>query len=189
MIYNRPLFVIVHSCGYAGEATLSTIDSWHRQRGFLRSTEFLRAEHLSTAPQFVAYHWLISRSGDVTRGRFEDEPTELYENEFLNRSSISIVFEGHGDFERFTEPQENQLVEILARISRQYPEFFRGGTSRLIGHREIPGVTHSCPGVKNSMNYLRQIFFERVLIARSETMPDVEIFSMDEYKSLNTTRA
>jgi N-acetylmuramoyl-L-alanine amidase len=76
----------------------------------------------------------------------------------LNHCSIGIVVAGHGDLVRWTQPQRASLLQLVARLAREYNVEPRN----VIGHHEaytIPGVPDTgktCPGVLVSMPRVRK---------------------------------
>lgn len=104
------------------------IGRWHIQRGF----------------RAVGYHWIIRRDGTIEAGRREDlQGAHAVE---VNARSVGVCLVG-GVAERdrrtaednFTAPQWAALENLVADILSRYPD------SRVLGHRDIPGVRKDCP--------------------------------------------
>ena len=171
---NRPEFVVLYSLGSQKEADPGLVDSWFSKRGIRRADRFLDGETgvpgVDFFPHF-AHHWYVRKNGAVTRGRWEDEPGAHTDLHMMSERSISILFEGNGDREDFTTGQVHQLSMMLRRIFEQYPRIRVGGTTRVIGYREIPGAITTDPGMSVNLEGIREYILQKVIDSLDEENP------------------
>lgn len=132
---NHIDFLVIHC-----SATPATLD-WdvedvrrsHRQRGF----------------RDVGYHYIITRSGPVQKGRPDNQPG-AHEPK-INRRSIAICLiggsppigspahrKGLGE-NNFTPEQMASLEKLVTELTAKHPD------AEVIGHRDVPGVAKACP--------------------------------------------
>lgn len=93
----------------------------------------------------IGYHWVIRRDGVIEKGRDLDGDGEVDDDAGAhafghNADSVGICLVGgwHGDFD-FTLEQ----VQSLKSLWDYYRARYNGIQAR--GHRDIPGVTKTCP--------------------------------------------
>lgn len=107
--------------------------------------------------EHVGYHYLIgrgkpfSRSGKVYHGR-----PEAYVGAHalgFNRSSIGIALIGDLDKQKPTREQLVSLFRFLKEKTAQY----NIPVGNVLGHRELPGVTKTCPGRNIDMEFIRAV--------------------------------
>lgn len=112
--------------------TVSTIDSWHRQRGF----------------DCIGYHYVIYRDGSVHTGR------SLYKVgahcKGHNANSIGVCYVGgvgkDGNPKDTRTPQQRDaLVNLLMRLKRQFPN------AVIRGHRDF--AAKACPSFDATTEY------------------------------------
>ena len=126
--YRRIDLIVIHCSATRcnREFPLEAVIACHRARGFAT----------------VGYHYYITRDGTVHAGR------PLYQEGAhatgFNRRSIGICYEGGLDpqgrpADTRTLAQKDTLRKLLLRLKTDYPNV------RIVGHRDLPGVTKACP--------------------------------------------
>jgi N-acetylmuramoyl-L-alanine amidase len=104
----------------------------------------------------IGYTFLVRADGSIEPGRPLTKRGAHVRG--LNHCSIGIAVSGNGDLLPWTRPQRASLLELVARLVREYGVEPRD----VIGHREaytIPGVPDtgkSCPGTLVSMRLFRK---------------------------------
>jgi len=137
-----PSYIIIHTAGAKIAASIEDVNRWHKKRGFRRKgTHDL---------QYIGYQYYIRRDGTVQRGRDETEVGAQCKDMGMNRKSIGICFEGHGDFEEFTKAQRKSLNLLYQQIDARWGI----PVENVLGHRET-GAKKTCPGTKVDMHELR----------------------------------
>ena len=101
-----------------------------------------RRDHRARGYADIGYHFYITRDGVVHRGR--PLHTEGAHARGFNRRSIGICYEGGLDAKGHpadtrTPQQKDTLHRLLLRLKTDYPNV------RIVGHRDLPGVTKDCP--------------------------------------------
>ena len=126
--YRRIDLIVIH-CSATRATQRYTVDDCrrdHRARGFAD----------------IGYHYYITRDGVVHAGR------PLYtvgaHATGYNAHSIGICYEGGLDIrgrpcDTRTPEQKETLQKLLERLKEDYPD------ARVVGHRDLPGVTKDCP--------------------------------------------
>lgn len=90
----------------------------------------------------VGYHYVIRRNGDIQEGR-PVERSGAHARDF-NANSIGISLiggiddDGKSDF-NFTSHQMTSLKVLVDQCVSLY------GPCKVLGHRDLPGVTKDCP--------------------------------------------
>lgn len=117
--------------------TARHIDRWHAPRVDLRELTGRTEDDLHYNPSYpyIAYHDVICIDGEVQPGRGENEPSSA--NAPVNQTSISVCLIGT---DKFTAAQWAALLTYVEDAERRY------GPLRVLGHRDCPGSTKSCPG-------------------------------------------
>jgi N-acetylmuramoyl-L-alanine amidase len=122
-------FLVVHcSATPATQAvTVKDIDRWHREKGW----------------RMVGYHYVITREGEVQKGR----PTWMAGAHALgvNGTSLGICMAGGANEKgksqnNFTDDQFAALGELLINLQAEHPNV------EVIGHRDVPNNATDCPG-------------------------------------------
>lgn len=126
--------------------TVDDIDKWHRDRGFKRTAEALARQN----PRLLAigYHRVIYTNGAAATGRANWEIGAHAQG--ANANSLGLALVGK---DRYTLAQWDSLATLVRFLCDQYriplepadtkhPHVLRG----VLGHRELPGVTKTCPG-------------------------------------------
>lgn len=112
--------------------TVSTIDSWHRQRGF----------------DCIGYHYVIYRDGTVHTGRSICKVGAHCKG--YNANSIGVCYVGgvgkDGNPKDTRTPQQRDaLVNLLMRLKRQFPN------AVIRGHRDF--AAKACPSFDATTEY------------------------------------
>lgn len=131
---NKPKYIVVHTAAFKGDISESTIDEWHRARGFNEG----------------GYHYFINYDGLVEKGREENEVGAHCRDMGMNRKSIGICFEGHGNLEDWTKEQ----IAAFLKLAHQVMDKYNIPPTRVIGHRET-GAKKDCPGTRIDMGKVR----------------------------------
>lgn len=106
--------------------TAKDIDKWHKQRGFAR----------------IGYHFVITRSGEVQKGRSEDDIGAHVMGH--NKGNLGVCLIGGVDDkgnpqDNFTLEQKAELAKLLLELLKRHPR------AEILGHRDWPGVRKACP--------------------------------------------
>ena len=91
---------------------------------------------------FTGYHYYITREGQLYQTRHENLPGAHARD--YNRHSIGVCYEGGLDrqgkpADTRTPEQKAMLWHLLRSLRKDYPH------ARILGHRDLPHVTKSCP--------------------------------------------
>lgn len=132
---NRIDFLCVH-CS-ATDATMNwtvkDIDRLHRSLGWKQ----------------VGYHYVITRTGEVQKGRPDTTPGAHEPR--INKTSIAVCMVGGApprnspEFKKglgennYTEAQWSSLEKLIKKLKAEHP------AAEVIGHRDVPGVKKACP--------------------------------------------
>lgn len=98
----------------------------------------LRGEH------DIAYHYVIERDGNVRVGRPETMPGAHASG--YNRHTLGICLIGgrkgktNLSEDNFTDHQKTSLRSLLDTLTARYEH------ADAVGHRDLDGVMHRCPG-------------------------------------------
>lgn len=155
---NQPNRIIWHHSAdnYGGEQ-FNKINEAHRLRGFLPSRYGLH----------IGYHWLIEKSGEVIRGRREEEVGMHDADENMN--SIGVCLAGNFSHELPTERQKEEAARLCGEIMRRW----KIPITRIEPHRW--GDATECPGrrlhdlwfamnyVKWETNWLQKLVYRWIL--------------------------
>lgn len=127
----KPERIIVHCAATPNgkSFSISEIDRWHRERGFRRTKPGRAREWLTS----VGYHFVIRISGEVERGRDEDEVGAHTAGE--NVGSLGICLVGT---DRFTPAQWAALGALVDDLKARH------GISDVRGHRDYNSAKE-CP--------------------------------------------
>lgn len=126
---TKVAFIVVHCSASkpSMNADAKLIDRWHRQRGFLK----------------IGYHFVITKSGAVEKGR---ELTEVGAHvEGYNSVSVGICMAG-GLNEKTGRSENNYSLEQFAELAiliQTMREKFPNAVVQ--GHRDFPNVAKDCP--------------------------------------------
>ena len=133
---NKPEYIIVHTAALKGDDyDIRDIDHYHRvERGW----------------RMVGYHYFICKDGIVQKGRPDDMVGAHCRDKGMNRRSIGVCLQGHGDYEHWTDRQWDAFDNLCMRLQMEYGI----KTDHVIGHRET-GSNKTCPGKKIDMDAVR----------------------------------
>ena len=92
----------------------------------------------------IGYHAVIHRDGQVVRGRDEGTQGAHAAKGGFNKNSLGICLCGHFDKEQPTKEQWLSLYTVLSEWCKRYG--IKPGSNTIIGHRDAPGETKTCPG-------------------------------------------
>ena len=130
MIRATTSFIVIHCSATRPSQDIGAkeIDKWHKAQGWAG----------------IGYHWVIRRNGKVEKGRAENlvgahEPTR-------NRNAVAICMVGgvnQKDFRvaesNYTPEQWAALEATIKDVQTRYPK------TKVMGHRDCPGVHKACP--------------------------------------------
>lgn len=123
---------------------------------------FIRFRHIYLRKwDDIGYHYLIGNKrpftgdGRIYVGRSEDSVGAHALG--YNDKSLGICLIGNLDKTAPSLRQIKSLVSLLKEKTRQY----RIPSKNILGHRELPGTTKSCPGYNLDMDIVRQAVTER----------------------------
>ncbi|TCO68101.1 N-acetylmuramoyl-L-alanine amidase [Marinisporobacter balticus] len=116
---NKPSMIVIHHAAHSS-ATVDDIHRWHKQEGF----------------RGFGYHFLITKDGQVYRGRPEN--TIGAHCKGYNQSSLGICLQGNFEVEKVFKIQLEALMKLCQYLCNKY------GIRTIKGHRELRST--SCPG-------------------------------------------
>tara|TARA_R110000868_G_scaffold266298_1_gene525363 strand:- start:361 stop:801 length:441 start_codon:yes stop_codon:yes gene_type:complete len=130
MIRASTSFIVIHCAATRPSQDVGAADirKWHKAKGWAD----------------IGYHWVIRRNGKVEKGRAENlvgahEPTR-------NRNSVGICLVGGVNEKDFTKAENNftpeqwtALEKLVKDVQTRYPK------TKVMGHRDCPGVRKACP--------------------------------------------
>lgn len=93
----------------------------------------------------IGYHVVIQHDGKVVRGRDEGTQGAHASAGGFNKNSLGLCLCGNFDNEHPTREQWLSLYSVLSEWCKKYS--IKPGSNTIIGHRDAPGVTKTCPGV------------------------------------------
>ena len=127
-----------------GEIKLLVIHHSQRDKD---SLEFIKVKHKQNMGwEDIGYHYVIEKTGKLRKARsiqYQGAHVKGY-----NKNSIGICIVGNLDKKHPTTKQVKTLVKFLRRKMKKYNISLK----RVVGHREFPGVTKTCPGKLINMN-------------------------------------
>jgi len=98
----------------------------------------------------IGYHWIITLSGSIEKGRPESKSGAHAKG--FNKNSIGVVYVGGVDSEMKpkdtrTKGQKETLRCLLEDLKERYPN------AEIIGHRDLPNTNKSCPSFDAKNEY------------------------------------
>lgn len=138
----REINLLVVHCSASSpkvDADVAMITRWHRLRGFLT----------------IGYHYVIRRSGELQKGRPEEQigaHVEGYNKNSLGICMVGGVNEMGKPANNFTPAQWESLKTLLYQLKIQHPD------ARICGHRDLPNVHKDCPSF-DVATWLKEIQF------------------------------
>ena len=122
---NKPEYIIIHHAEAKGDVDIDDVRQWHLDRGW----------------SDIGYHYYIRRDGRIQNGRDESVVGAHCTHMGMNRKSIGICFEGHHDFEYWTDHQWLSFWDLALSLMEKYSI----PAKNIMGHRET-GSPKKCPG-------------------------------------------
>lgn len=130
MIRASTSFIVIHCAATRPSQDVGAADirKWHKAKGWAD----------------IGYHWVIRRNGKIEKGRAENlvgahEPTR-------NRNSVGVCLVGGVSEKDFTKAENNfapeqwtALEKLVKDVQTRYPK------TKVMGHRDCPGVRKACP--------------------------------------------
>ena len=125
--------IVIHCADTpAGRHVLpADVDAWHKERGFQRTAYWRK--RFNPELYAIGYHFLIDIDGEVYTGRHPDEVGAHVQGH--NANSLGICLVGQGSYSVAQWQSLRLLVDTQNLASL-----------RVLGHRDFPGVTKTCPG-------------------------------------------
>ena len=108
----------------------------HHAAASSATADGIHAYHLSKGWAGIAYHYFVSKKGEVYRGRPENMRGGHTTN--WNYCSIGVCFEGNFEMEQMPEAQIAAGRELAADIVSRFPSIVIGKHSEF-GHTACPG--------------------------------------------------
>ena len=121
----------------------------HSQRD-TDSPKDIKKRHLKRGWEDIGYHYLIKKNGKISKGR-----SKKYIGAHVlghNKNSLGICLIGNLDKSLPTRKQLEKLIIFLKKLSKKY----NIPVKNVLGHREFPNVTKTCPGNLVKMNLIRE---------------------------------
>lgn len=157
--------IVIHTFAFNGVAGLAEVRNWHtwpfydarrKQHRYLGKWYNCRSDLPAAVRDKKGNGWLdigyrgvIRRDGTIEHGRLTRPGAHCVEQN-MNHVSWGWAFEGHGDYQAFTDAQMRSFIELY---HREYASSIP--VEHVIGHREA-GAPKTCPGKKVDMNRFRQ---------------------------------
>ena len=109
---------------------------WHNAAATRCTADAIHSWHLSNGWSGIAYHFFVTKDGNVYRGR----PENKIGGHTLNFGTwLGICTEGNFDKEYMGAKQLAACIELRKYLDKKYHP-------RHKGHRDMPGNATSCPG-------------------------------------------
>jgi len=139
-------FIVHHSASLrsGNSHQLQAIDRYHRDKNWGSSKNPAKCKPSSiinpvTGKGYYAqYHWIIEPNGERIQTARENE-IRWHAGDY-NDTSLGICLPGNFDIELPTPEQEIELGKLLKELKGRYLG------ADIVYHRDLPGVTKSCPG-------------------------------------------
>ena len=122
----------------------------HHSHRDIDSKKDIKKRHLERGWEDIGYHYLINKKGKICKGRKIKYIGAHVKGH--NKNSIGICLIGNLDEKIPTRKQLEQLINFLIKLSKKY----KIPTENILGHREFPDVTKTCPGKLVNMNLIRE---------------------------------
>ena len=158
--------IVLHTTAFRHPADISLVKQWHTDPRLNEDTGrlFYQGKWYNSdtdLPQNVrgkrgngwndvGYHYFIRKSGEIQKGREEHVNGAHCADGGMNSKSLGICFEGHHNFEPWTQEQWSTFKRLLKDIFTRHTI----PTANIIGHREA-GSNKDCPGTQIDMNNVR----------------------------------
>jgi len=135
VIRKRTDFIVIHC------------DAIENQTDYVPAFD-IEKYHLSKGFKHFAYTYYISKAGTIYQMHNEHEKTN-HAGGKINYFSVSVCLQGNFDKEIFEETQKKQLVKLLFKLKKQFPN------AQIIGHCAVSEKT--CPGTNVNLNEINSI--------------------------------
>lgn len=120
----------------------------HSQRN-IDSPKNIKKRHLARGWEDIGYHYLIEKSGKISKGRSKKYIGAHVKSH--NKNSLGICLIGNLDKHIPTRKQLEKLINFLKKLSKKY----KIPVENILGHREFLNVTKTCPGNLIKMDLIR----------------------------------
>ena len=145
-LLERPEFIIIHHSGRQIDSPTSIKNLHVNKNGW----------------EDIGYHFIIGNDNPfVQDGKVYFARPEKFVGAHalgFNKNSLGICLIGNFDTHKPTKAQIEILIHFLRKKMLQYEI----PAKNVFGHRELQGVTKTCPGTNFNMDWLRQqISFEK----------------------------
>jgi N-acetylmuramoyl-L-alanine amidase len=97
----------------------------------------------------IGYNFFIEENGEIIKGRGYHVGAQAYS---YNQKSIGICLAGNFDIQTPSIEQLKSLSKLCIFLLDQY----NISTTQILGHRELNGITKSCPGKNFNMDQFRE---------------------------------
>jgi len=121
----------------------------HSQRN-IDSPKEIKKRHLTRGWEDIGYHYLIKKNGKISKGRSKKYIGAHVKSH--NKNSLGICLIGNLDKNIPTRKQLEKLIKFLRKLSKKY----KIPIENILGHREFPNVTKTCPGNLIKMSLIRK---------------------------------
>lgn len=112
----------------------------------------------------VSAHFIVSRVGEVVQ--MVKLQNVAWHAAPFNTRSIGIEHEGfynyHGKTTNFTKEQYKASADLVKELAKKYN--IPLDREHIIGHREVPGVTKTCPGYNWNWDYYMNLLNKRNIV-------------------------
>jgi LysM repeat protein len=129
---NKPSMIVIHHAAHSS-ATVDAIHRWHLEEGF----------------RGFGYHFLITKKGQIYRGRPKN--TIGAHCKGYNKSSLGICLQGNFEVEKVSKTQLEALIELCQYLCSKY------SICTIKGHRELRST--SCPGQNFPLAEVKKVVF------------------------------
>ncbi|EKY28909.1 peptidoglycan recognition protein family protein [Clostridium celatum] len=125
----------------------------HNPKLTVKSTHEMHIERFKWAG--IGYNYFIEKDGEIFEGRgmYVGAHAKLH-----NHNSIGIALAGNFDETKPLKEQMDALINITLYFMKKYDI----ETKKVLGHRELEGVTKTCPGKLFSMDEFRLELQKRI---------------------------
>lgn len=135
---NRPSWIIIHHSAVSyslNPEQFDAIDRYHRSKGW----------------GGIGYHYMITKNGEVRKGRYEDKVGAHCYQKGMNYKSIGICLAGFFDHEDHTSQQMESLKTLVQDVRARHGI----STEHVVGHRFF--APKSCPGKRFTDEMIKEV--------------------------------
>ena len=173
---NDPYYIVIHHSATSDRVTLNDFDSIRRYHmsyaidGYIvNERDFRKRKAIEDGKYFkfpwvdIGYHYVIEYDNQELRVRagrdvystgahaYQRMPDKNGGMTGMNKQSIGICVVGNYDVSTLDTEVREELIKLSGAVSM----YFGIEIENIIGHREVTGVTKSCPGIYIDMNEIR----------------------------------